>query len=55
MAIKTISAREVYRNKWTRVREDIIERSNGERGVFGVIEKDPACIIIPLEKTPGGE
>jgi 8-oxo-dGTP pyrophosphatase MutT (NUDIX family) len=54
-AIKTISSREVYRNKWTRVREDIIERANGERGVYGVIDKDPACIIIPLERTPEGD
>ena len=45
---KTISSREVYRNKWTRVREDVIERANGERGIYGVIDKDPACIIIPI-------
>jgi ADP-ribose pyrophosphatase len=37
------------------VREDIIERANGERGVYGVIDKDPACIIIPLEHTAEGE
>lgn len=53
--IKTISSREVYRNPWTRVREDVIERSNGQRGVYGVIDKDPASIIIPLEKTSEGE
>ena len=53
--IKTISSREVYRNKWTRVREDVIERANGERGIFGVVDKDPACIIIPLDSTPAGE
>ena len=53
--IKTISSREVYRNKWTRVREDVIERANGERGIYGVVDKDPACIIIPLERTPEGE
>jgi ADP-ribose pyrophosphatase len=53
--IKTISSREVYRNRWTRVREDIIERANGERGVYGVIDKDPATIIIPLERTLEGE
>ena len=29
--IKTISTREVYRNPWTTVREDVIERSNGQR------------------------
>lgn len=55
MSIKTISSREVYRNPWTRVREDIIERPGGVRGVYGVIEKDPACIIIPLDRTSEGE
>jgi len=55
MSIKKISSREVYRNPWTRVREDVIERSNGERGVYGVIEKDPACIVIPLEETAAGD
>jgi 8-oxo-dGTP pyrophosphatase MutT (NUDIX family) len=53
--IKTISSREVYRNKWTRVREDVIERTNGERGTYGVIDKDPACIVIPLDSTPAGD
>ncbi len=53
--IKTIGSREVYRNKWTRVREDVIERANGERGIYGVVDKDPACIVIPIESTPEGE
>jgi 8-oxo-dGTP pyrophosphatase MutT (NUDIX family) len=53
--IKTISTREVYRNKWTRVREDVIERADGERGIYGVIDKDPACIIIPIDSTPAGD
>lgn len=55
MGIKTISSREVYRNPWTRVREDVIERSNGKRGIYGVIDKDPASIIIPLDHTPEGD
>ncbi len=55
MSIKTISSREVYRNPWTWVREDVIERGNGERGVYGVIEKDPACIVVPLDHTPEGD
>lgn len=55
MSIKTISSREVYRNAWTRVREDVIERANGQRGVYGVVDKDPASIIIPLEILPEGE
>ena len=55
MSIRTISSREVYRNAWTSVREDVIERANGQRGIYGVIDKDPASIIIPLEETSDGE
>jgi 8-oxo-dGTP pyrophosphatase MutT (NUDIX family) len=53
--IKTISTREVYRNPWTTVREDVIERSNGQRGIYGVVDKDPACIILPIEHTSAGD
>jgi len=45
----------VYRNPWTSVREDVIERAGGVRGIYGVIDKDPASIIIPLERTDEGE
>ena len=55
MSIKTISSREVYRNPWTSMREDVIERADGQRGIYGVVDKDPACIIIPLEQTAEGE
>lgn len=55
MSIKTISSREVYRNPWTRVREDVIERKDGQRGIYGVIDKDPATLIIPLEHTDDGD
>jgi ADP-ribose pyrophosphatase len=49
VTIKRLSSRLVYENPWTRVREDIIERADGHRGVYGVVEKDPACIVIPLD------
>jgi ADP-ribose pyrophosphatase len=55
VTIKTISSREVYRNAWTRVREDVIERANGQRGIYGVVDKDPACVVIPLDVGPEGE
>ena len=48
-SIRTLSTREIYRNPWLRLREDQIERSNGTRGVYGVVEKDDCAIIIPLE------
>ena len=43
------------RNPWTSVREDVIERANGQRGIYGVIDKDPACIVVPLDVTSEGE
>ena len=52
--IRTISSREVYRNRWTSVREDVIERSSGQRGIYGVVDKDPACIVIALERDADG-
>lgn len=47
--ITTVSTREVYRNRWMRLHEDEILRSNGEKGLYGVVEKDPAAIIIPID------
>lgn len=49
MSIRTLSTREIYRNPWLRLREDQIERSNGARGIYGVVEKDDCAIIIPIE------
>ena len=49
MSIRTLSSREVYRNKWMTVREDAIERANGAPGIYGVVDKHPCAVIIPLE------
>ena len=51
--ITTLSSREVYRNAWMRLREDEILRSNGQRGIYGVVEKDEAA--DPLNAFPGIE
>jgi 8-oxo-dGTP pyrophosphatase MutT (NUDIX family) len=48
-SITTLSSREVYRNRWMRVREDEILRSNGHKGIYGVVEKHDGCIILPIE------
>jgi 8-oxo-dGTP pyrophosphatase MutT (NUDIX family) len=47
-AIATLSSREVYRNRWMRLREDEILRSNGEKGIYGVVEKHDAAVILPI-------
>jgi len=48
-SITTLSSREVYRNHWMRVREDEILRSNGQKGIYGVVEKHDGCVILPIE------
>lgn len=47
--IATLTSREVYRNRWMRVREDEILRSNGQKGIYGVVEKHDAAIILPID------
>ena len=49
-AITTLASREVYRNHWMLLREDEILRSNGERGIYGVVEKEDAAIILPIDR-----
>ena len=49
-SITTLASREVYRNHWMRLREDEILRSNGKKGIYGVVEKDDAAIILPIDK-----
>jgi 8-oxo-dGTP pyrophosphatase MutT (NUDIX family) len=48
-SIVTLSSREVYRNHWMRLREGRILRSNGEKGIYGVVEKDDSAIILPID------
>jgi 8-oxo-dGTP pyrophosphatase MutT (NUDIX family) len=49
-SITTLASREVYRNHWLRVREDEILRSNGNKGIYGVVEKHDSAIILPIDK-----
>jgi len=48
-SIKTLSSREIYRNRWMVLREDEILRSNGQKGIYSVAEKDDAAIIVPID------
>jgi 8-oxo-dGTP pyrophosphatase MutT (NUDIX family) len=44
-----IGTREVYRNRWMSVREDDIRHPDGSPGIYGVVDKPAAALIIPLE------
>lgn len=48
-SITMLSSREVYRNRWMRLREDQILRSNGSKGIYGVVEKHDCAIIVPID------
>ena len=45
---KTLSTREVYKNPWTRVREDIAEMPNGKTTIYGVIECGHCVGVLPF-------
>jgi 8-oxo-dGTP pyrophosphatase MutT (NUDIX family) len=48
-SITTLSSREIYRNRWLRLREDEILRSNGQKGIYGVVDKDDCAAILPID------
>jgi ADP-ribose pyrophosphatase len=45
---KTHSSREVYKNPWTRVREDVAEMPNGKTTIYGVIETGHCVGVLPF-------
>jgi 8-oxo-dGTP pyrophosphatase MutT (NUDIX family) len=47
--IRTLSSRSVYENPWVRVREDAIEREDGSRGVYAVVEKNEGSLVAPWD------
>lgn len=47
---KTLSSREVYRNKWIRVREDQVTRPDGNPGIYGVIEIRPSIGVVAVNE-----
>jgi len=64
MSIRTLSTREVYRNRWLRLREDRIERlapgkpgieddtEGGVEGIYSVVDKDDCAAIIAIDRDP---
>ena len=48
--MRTTSSREVYRNPWTRVREDVVELPDGSTGVYGVVERPDFALVLPAER-----
>ena len=47
--METISSRQVYANSWMTVREDAIRRGDGSDGIYGVVDKPTAAVVIPRD------
>jgi 8-oxo-dGTP pyrophosphatase MutT (NUDIX family) len=48
-AVRQVSSRVVYENPWMVVREDEVERLDGSRGIYGVVDKPDFVLVIPVE------
>lgn len=47
--IEMLETKEIYKNKWMRLREDKILRESGETGIYSVVEKEDFAVIVPVE------
>ena len=47
--IRTLASSVVYTDPWIRLRKDDIERRDGSRGTYAVIERDDFALIVPAE------
>jgi ADP-ribose pyrophosphatase len=45
---KTLNTREVYQNKWMRLREDVAEMPNGKTTIYGVVECADCVAVLPF-------
>jgi 8-oxo-dGTP pyrophosphatase MutT (NUDIX family) len=48
-ALRVTASRTVYENRWMRLREDETVLPDGSAGVYAVVEKAPAAVIVPRD------
>lgn len=46
---KKVSSKTVYKNPWFSVREDVVIKPNGQRGTYGVLDKQQGVFIIATD------
>lgn len=47
--MRALSTRQVYANPWMTVREDVIRHDDGSDGIYGVVDKPTAAVVIPRD------
>jgi len=48
--IRVTSSKIVYENRWMRVREDETVLPDGSPGLYAVVEKPPAAVVVPFDE-----
>jgi 8-oxo-dGTP pyrophosphatase MutT (NUDIX family) len=49
VSLKTLASTVVYENDWFSVREDQVERPDGSRGLYSVVDRPDISLVIPAE------
>jgi 8-oxo-dGDP phosphatase len=49
VSFRTLSSTVRYRNQWLSLREDEIERADGSRGIYSVVDKQDFALVVPLD------
>lgn len=47
--MEALDSRQVYKNAWMTVREDVIRRTDGSEGIYGVVDKPNYALVIPWD------
>ncbi|TPW35111.1 NUDIX domain-containing protein [Oecophyllibacter saccharovorans] len=47
---RLLGTRQVYRNPWTAVREDVFLRPDGRKGLYGTVERGTFSVIMPQHR-----
>lgn len=47
MSWKILTSKEVYKNKYMTVSEDVVETGSGKKLTYGIVRKKPFALIIP--------
>jgi 8-oxo-dGTP pyrophosphatase MutT (NUDIX family) len=53
--VQTLNSKQVYANAWMTVREDAVLRPDGSEGIYGVVDKPMAAVVIPLDRDRDGD
>lgn len=51
MKWKKLSSKIVYKNQWLQLKEDVVIRPDGKKGIYSILERPPVNFIIALDSN----